>query len=160
MRKVALICAATVVGALGITAVASAIQGQQTVSVALQNNRAGTKSKPRSVSKLTVTTGTTIVPGEAPWAATAAHDPLRQEPRVQLEEVPDLHRGPGPARQLEVPDGLEGRQRLGQVDPVLGRRRLGQPRADRHGLQRPEQPPLPAGGQRLARRPHGAWWAR
>ena len=42
MRKVALICAATVVGALGITAVASAIQGTQTVSVALQNNRAGT----------------------------------------------------------------------------------------------------------------------
>ena len=65
MRKVALICAATVVGALGITAVASAIQGTQTVSVSLQNNRAGTSSKPRSVSKLTVTTGTTIVPGEA-----------------------------------------------------------------------------------------------
>ena len=72
MRKVALICAAAVVGALGITAVASAIQGQQTVSVSLQNNRAGTSSKPRSVSKLTVTTGTSIVPGEAPWAATAA----------------------------------------------------------------------------------------
>jgi hypothetical protein len=72
MRKVALICAATVVGALGITAVASAIQGTQTVKVALQNNRAGTSSKPRSVSKLTVTTGTSIVPGEAPWAATAA----------------------------------------------------------------------------------------
>ena len=32
MRKVALICVATVVGALGITAVASAIQGTQTVS--------------------------------------------------------------------------------------------------------------------------------
>src|ERR1700755_3693394 len=72
MRKVALLCAATVIGALGITAVASAIQGTQTVKVALQNNRAGTSSKPRSVSKLTVTTGTTIVPGEAPWAAQAA----------------------------------------------------------------------------------------
>jgi hypothetical protein len=72
MRKVALLCAATVVGALGITAVASAIQGQQSLTVALQSNRAGSKQKPRSVSKLTVTTGTTIVPGEAPWAATAA----------------------------------------------------------------------------------------
>ena len=72
MRKVALLCALTVAGALGITAIASAIQGQQGLKVALQNNRAGTKSKPRSVSKLTVTTSTTIVPGEAPWAATAA----------------------------------------------------------------------------------------
>ena len=72
MRKVALLCAATVVGALGITAVASAIQGQQGVTVTTLNKRAGTKSKPRSVGKLTVTTTTTIVPGEAPWAATAA----------------------------------------------------------------------------------------
>jgi hypothetical protein len=72
MRKVALFCAALLVGALGVTAVASAIQGNQTVSVSLQNNRAGTKAKPRSVSRLTVTTGTTIVPGEPPWAATAA----------------------------------------------------------------------------------------
>ena len=72
MRKVALHCAATVIGALGITAVASAIQGQHGVKVALQSNRAGTKQKPRSVSKLTVTTTTNIVPGEAPWAATAA----------------------------------------------------------------------------------------
>jgi hypothetical protein len=72
MRKVALLCVATVAGALGITAIASAIQGQQSVSVALKSNRAGTKSKPRSVSRLTVTTDTTIVPGESPWAATAA----------------------------------------------------------------------------------------
>src|ERR1700709_2952060 len=72
MRKVALLCAAPVVGALGITAVASAIQGQQGLKIATLSNRAGTKSKPRSVGKLTVTTSTTIVPGEAPWAATAA----------------------------------------------------------------------------------------
>src|SRR4029079_2358683 len=45
MRKVALLCAATVIGALGITAVASAIQGQQGVKVALQRNRAGTEEK-------------------------------------------------------------------------------------------------------------------
>jgi hypothetical protein len=72
MRKVALICAAAIVGALGATAVASAIQGTQTVTVAVQNNRAGTAAKPRSVGRITVVTGTTIVPGEPPWAATGA----------------------------------------------------------------------------------------
>jgi hypothetical protein len=72
MRKVALICAATLVGALGITAVASAIQGTQTVSVKLQNNRAGTKAKPRSVSRLTVVTTTTPVTGEPPFATKQA----------------------------------------------------------------------------------------
>jgi hypothetical protein len=72
MRKVALICAATVVGALGITAVASAIQGPQTVAVSLQNNRAGTKEKVRSVSKLTVVTTTTPVAGEPPFATRRA----------------------------------------------------------------------------------------
>jgi hypothetical protein len=72
MRKVALICAAVFVGALGITAVASAIQGTQTVSVKLQNNRAGTKAKPRSVSRLTVVTATTPVAGEPPFATKQA----------------------------------------------------------------------------------------
>src|SRR5262245_52939635 len=73
MRKVALLCALAAVGALGITAVASAVQdSQQKIGVKLQNNKAGTPSKPKSVSKLTVTTNTAIVPGEAPWAATAA----------------------------------------------------------------------------------------
>jgi hypothetical protein len=72
MRKVALFCVALFVGALGVTAVASAIQGNQTVAVSLQSNRAGTKAKPRSVSKLTTTTATTIVAGEPPFAATSA----------------------------------------------------------------------------------------
>ena len=72
MRKVALICAAAVVGALGITAVASAIQGSQTISVSLQSNRAGTKAKPRSVSRLTVVTNTTPLPGEPPFATKQA----------------------------------------------------------------------------------------
>jgi hypothetical protein len=72
MRKVALFCAALPAAALGVTAVASAIQGTQTVSVKLQNNRAGTKAKPRSVSKLTVVTGTTPVPGEPPFATRRA----------------------------------------------------------------------------------------
>ena len=72
MRKVALVCVAAFVGALGITAVASAIQGTQTVSMSLLSNRAGTKAKPRSVSRLTVQTNTTVVPGEPPFAATRA----------------------------------------------------------------------------------------
>jgi hypothetical protein len=72
MRKVALFSAVLIAAALGVSAVASAIQGQQGVTVSAQNNRAGTKAKPRSVGKLTVVTTTTIVPGEPPWAATAA----------------------------------------------------------------------------------------
>jgi hypothetical protein len=72
MRKVALICAAAVVGALGITAVASAIQGTQTISVKLKSSRAGTKAKPRSVSQLTVVTATTPLPGEPPFATRRA----------------------------------------------------------------------------------------
>jgi hypothetical protein len=72
MRKVALFCAALVVAGLGTTAAAYAIQGQQTVEVRVQNNRAGSRENPRSAGRLTVVTGTTIVPGEAPWAATAA----------------------------------------------------------------------------------------
>jgi hypothetical protein len=72
MRKVALICAAVFVGALGITAVASAIQGTQTISVKLKSNRAGTKAKPRSVSQLTVVTATTPVAGEPPFATKQA----------------------------------------------------------------------------------------
>src|SRR4051812_4574353 len=72
MRKVALVCAAAVVGALGITAVASAIQGTQTISARLLSNRAGTKAKPRSVSRLTIVTNTTPVPGEPPFATRRA----------------------------------------------------------------------------------------
>jgi hypothetical protein len=72
MRKVALFCATAAAGALGVSAVAGAVTGPQTVDVKTQNNRAGTSSKPRSVGRLTVTTGTPIVPGDAPWAATRA----------------------------------------------------------------------------------------
>jgi hypothetical protein len=72
MRKVALMCAATVVGALGITAVASAIQGPQRVSVSLKSSRAGSKEKPRGVSRLTVVTTTTPVAGEPPFATRRA----------------------------------------------------------------------------------------
>jgi hypothetical protein len=68
MRKVALFCAALVAGALGVTAVAMAIQGTQTISVSTTATRAGTKAKPRSVSQLTVVTATTPVAGEPPFS--------------------------------------------------------------------------------------------
>ncbi len=72
MRKVALFCAALFVGALGLTAVAAAIQGQQHITVKLQKNRAGTKAKPRSAGKITVQLSTDLVAGETPWAANHA----------------------------------------------------------------------------------------
>jgi hypothetical protein len=68
MRKVALVCVAAVVGVLGITAVAFAIQGTQTISVKTTATRAGTKSKPRSIGRITVQTNTTPVQGEAPFS--------------------------------------------------------------------------------------------
>jgi hypothetical protein len=72
MRKVALVCVAAVVGALGITAVAFAINGTQTISVKTTTNRAGTKSKPRSVGRITVVTGTTPAVTDAPFATRRA----------------------------------------------------------------------------------------
>jgi hypothetical protein len=72
MRKVALVCVAAIVGALGITAVAFAINGTQTISVKTTTNRAGTKSKPRSVGRITVVTATTPAATDAPFATSRA----------------------------------------------------------------------------------------
>jgi hypothetical protein len=72
MRKVALLCVAAVVGVLGITAVAFAINGTQTISVKTTATRAGTKSKPRSVGRITVVTATTPAANDAPFATSRA----------------------------------------------------------------------------------------
>jgi hypothetical protein len=72
MRKVALLCVATLVGALGITAAAFAINGTQTISVKTTANRAGSKSKPRSVGRITVITATTPAATDAPFATSRA----------------------------------------------------------------------------------------
>jgi hypothetical protein len=72
MRKVALVCVAAVVGVLGITAVAFAINGTQTISVKTTANRAGSKSKPRSVGRITVVTATTPAATDAPFATRRA----------------------------------------------------------------------------------------
>lgn len=53
MRKLPLLIAVAVTASLGVTGVASAVP-TQSLTVKAQNNRAGTKAKPRSVSKLTV----------------------------------------------------------------------------------------------------------
>lgn len=53
MRKLPLLIAVAVTASLVVTGVASA-QATQSLTIKAQNNRAGTKAKPRSVSKLTV----------------------------------------------------------------------------------------------------------
>jgi hypothetical protein len=64
MKKLMLAAVVVLTAALGVAGVASAIQGSQAISVKLLSNKAGTKDKPRSVGKLTVTTTTTPAPGE------------------------------------------------------------------------------------------------
>ena len=64
MKKFMLAAVIAAVGALGVVGVASAIQGGQGIKVKVTNNKAGTKSKPKSVGILTVTTTTTPAPGE------------------------------------------------------------------------------------------------
>lgn len=64
MKKFMLAAVIAAVGALGIAGVASAIQGGQGIAAKITNNKAGTKSKPRSVGNLTVTTTTTPAAGE------------------------------------------------------------------------------------------------
>jgi hypothetical protein len=70
MKKFMLAAVIAAVGALGVAGIASAIQGQQAISAKVTNNKAGTKSKPKSVGILTVTTTTTPAPGEEGTFAT------------------------------------------------------------------------------------------
>jgi len=66
MRKVGLLAAAVGVLAFGVTGTASAVTATQGITVKLQHSKAGTKKKPRSVGKFTVTTTTTPAPGTTP----------------------------------------------------------------------------------------------
>jgi hypothetical protein len=70
MKKLMLAAVVAAAGALGVAGVASAIQGGQAISAKLTHNKAGTKSKPKSVGLLTVTTTTTPAPGEEGTFAT------------------------------------------------------------------------------------------
>jgi hypothetical protein len=70
MQKVMLVVAATVVAALAVVGVASAVDAQQAIDVKITNNKAGTKEKPKSIGKLNVLTTTT--PGAVSTAGTFA----------------------------------------------------------------------------------------
>jgi hypothetical protein len=70
VRKFALLAVSALVVALGITGVASAIQGGQGISIKLSKKKAGTAKKPRNVGVLRVVTTTTPTPAEVGKFAT------------------------------------------------------------------------------------------
>ena len=63
MHKLMLVAAATMVAALAVVGVASAVDATQAIDVKITNNKAGTKEKPKSIGKLNVLTTTTPGPG-------------------------------------------------------------------------------------------------
>ncbi len=63
MRKLLLGAVVALLAALGVAGVATAIDGTQGLDVKLKQNKAGTKSKPKSVGSLKVTTTTAPGPG-------------------------------------------------------------------------------------------------
>jgi hypothetical protein len=63
MRKLLFGSVAALVVALGVAGVASAFDATQDIDVKITNNKAGTKSKPKSIGKLNVVTTTTPGPG-------------------------------------------------------------------------------------------------
>jgi hypothetical protein len=65
MRKLLLGGAVALCAALGVVAVASAVDATQTFSIKLQHTKAGTKAKPKSVGTLKVTTATAPGPVNA-----------------------------------------------------------------------------------------------
>jgi hypothetical protein len=63
MHKLMLVAVATMVAALAVVGVASAVDATQAIDVKITNNKAGTKAKPKSIGKLNVLTTTTPGPG-------------------------------------------------------------------------------------------------
>jgi hypothetical protein len=70
MHKLMLVAVTTMVAALVVVGVASAVDATQAIDVKITNNKAGTKAKPRSVGKLNVLT--TTAPGAGSPAGTFA----------------------------------------------------------------------------------------
>ena len=70
MHKLMLVAAATMVSALVVVGVASAVDATQAIDVTVTHNKAGTKAKPKSLGKLNVVT--TTVPGPGSPAGTFA----------------------------------------------------------------------------------------
>jgi hypothetical protein len=70
MHKLMLVAAATMVSALVVVGVASAVDATQAIDVTITHNKAGTKAKPKSLGKLNVVT--TTAPGPVNTAGTFA----------------------------------------------------------------------------------------
>jgi len=70
MHKLMLVAVTTMVAALVMVGVASAVDATQAIDVKMTHNKAGTKAKPRSVGRLNVLTTTTPAPGLAGTFAT------------------------------------------------------------------------------------------
>jgi hypothetical protein len=70
MHKLMLVAAATMVSALVVVGVASAVDATQAIDVTVTHNKAGTKEKPKSLGKLNVLT--TTAPGAGSPAGTFA----------------------------------------------------------------------------------------
>ena len=70
MHKLMLVAVTTMVAALVVVGVASAVDATQAIDVKITNNKAGTKSKPKSIGKLNVLT--TTAPGAGSPAGTFA----------------------------------------------------------------------------------------
>ena len=70
MHKLMLVAVTTMVAALVMVGVASAVDATQAIDVTMTHNKAGTKSKPRSIGRLNVLT--TTAPGAGSPAGTFA----------------------------------------------------------------------------------------
>jgi hypothetical protein len=72
MRKFMLLAVASLAAVLGVSGIANAINGTQELKIKLGASKAGTKTKPRSVSYLTVTTTTTPAADDPAFATKQA----------------------------------------------------------------------------------------
>jgi len=121
MRKLVLLTAALAVGALGVTGVASAIQGTTAVTVKVTTNKAGTKKQPRDVGTLTVDLTTTPVPGEPPFATDTTVVHLDKDLVFNGKKFPSctqaqIQQGPATCAKAKVGSGSARGSALGQIE--------------------------------------------
>jgi hypothetical protein len=67
-KKLALALAGALIVALGVAGVAQAVNSKQTIAVKLAHNKAGSKSKPKTVGDLTVDLKVAVDPSDQPFA--------------------------------------------------------------------------------------------
>ena len=106
MRKLPLLVAGVLALALGVAGIAQAVNSKQGMKVSLSKNSVK-KAKKGGVGTFTVALS---LDGGQRSAVRDVHDrrALRQEPRLQLQEVPDLHVVQAASRRGAVQEG-EGR---------------------------------------------------